>query len=270
LPVEISPLLRLPKAFLYIRKEPYETAWESYEKHLKAHGIDKKLIDIAAIPFKRFIDGKEKLYWGDFTWLKGYEAKLDAIDFENADCNSETEALMSLLIGRDFNHDRFYIYCKKYIQKRVAKIGTKQHRLQEYAICEKLVLEDTQVGLPCFDRHANALSPRLLKWIKEEIEAIKTLEDAYNEFGKIEFTWDVDTISLYYKYLMDKGIAKKINLETYSKQIAATVSSKGKEEFQWDTVYKRLYNKDEKSLKRIAEPLDAILEDVKFFLGKST
>jgi hypothetical protein len=268
LPTEVSPLLRLPNAFQYIRKEQYEIAWESYGKHLKAHGIDKKLIDIAAIPFERFIDGKEKLYWGDFTWLKGYESKLDAIDFENADCNSKTEALMSLLIGRDFNHDQFFIYCKKYIQHRIAKVKIKQRRLQEYAICEKLVLEDTQIGLPSFDRHDNALSPRLLKWIKEETDAIKTAAGYEAAPHKVEFTWDADTTAVFYKYLMDKGVTKKVETKTYAKQIAATVSTIGKEEIQWETVHKRLYSKDEKYLTKIFEPLKAILEDIRFFLRK--
>jgi len=36
----------------------------------------------------------QKLYWGDFTWLKGYLAKLYIMDWENADCNSPAEALL--------------------------------------------------------------------------------------------------------------------------------------------------------------------------------
>lgn len=143
---------------------------------------------------------------------------------------------MSLLIGRNFNHDQFFIYCKKYILARGKKSSTKKGRLQEYEICRKLVLENTQDGLPSFDRHASELSGRLLKLIREEIEAFKfndTLEDMHY---RIEYELDVDSIALFYKYQMDKGIIKKINLELYAKQIAATVSSKGKEEFQWDTL----------------------------------
>jgi hypothetical protein len=124
LPGEISPLLRLPKAFVFTQKGQIETSWEEYHKTMNSYEIDTKLISIADIPFQRFINGKEKLYWGDYTWLKGYMAKLDAVDWENADCNSSSEALMSLLIGRDFNHDqwetihkRLYSKDEKYLSK---------------------------------------------------------------------------------------------------------------------------------------------------------
>lgn len=268
LPGEISPLLRLSKAFVFIQKESIKNEWEFYSKILCDHEIDPKLIAIAAIPFQRFIQGKEKLFWGDYTWLKGYAAKLDAIDLENADCNSKTEALMSLLIGRDFNHDQFVIYCKKYITERTAAFATRLRKLEEYAICEKLLLEDTQIGLPSFDRHDNALSPRLLKWIKEETDAIKNAAAFDDAPHKVEFNWDSDTTSVFYKYLMDKGVTKKIDTKTYAKQIAATVSTVGKEAVQWETIHKRLYSKDEKYLAKIFEPLKAILEDLKFFLKK--
>ena len=266
LPTEVSPLLRLPKAFVQVQKDELKTAWAAYEKVLAQQEIDSKLIVIAAIPFARFIDAKEKLYWGDYTWLKGYMAKLDAVDWENADCNSSTEALMSLLIGRDFNHDQFFVYCKKYITGRTGAFTTRSRKLQEFAICQKLVLEDTQTGLPAFDRHNNALSPRLLKWIKEETEAIKNAAAFEDAPQKVEFNWDSDTTAVFYKYLMDNGITKKIDRKIYAKQIAATVSTIGKEDVQWETIHKRLYNKDEKYLSKIFAPLNAILEDIKLFL----
>jgi hypothetical protein len=268
LPDEISPLLRLPKAFVQVQQDELKTAWVGYEKQLEQQEIDKKLIPIAAIPFARFIDAKDKLYWGDYTWLKGYAAKLDAIDWENADCNSKTEALMSLLIGRDFNHDQFFVYCKKYITGRTGAFTTRLRKLQEFALCEKLVLEDTQIGLPSFDRHESALSPRLLKWIREETDAIKNAAAFEDAPQKVEFNWDSDTTSVFYKYLMDKGVTKKIDLKTYAKQIAATVSTVGKEDVQWETIYKRLYSKEEKYLAKIFEPLKSIIEDIKFFLKR--
>jgi hypothetical protein len=267
-PVEISPLLRLPLAFVQTQKRQYEKAWAHYETLFNRHEIDDKIIIIAAIPFKRFIEAQVKLFWGDFTWLKGYAAKLDAIDWKNTDCNSKTEALMSLLIGRDFNHDQFFIYCKKYITGRTGEFTTRSRKLQEFAICQKLVLEDAQIGIAAFDRHNSALSPRLLKWIKEETEAIKNAVAFEDAPQKVEFNWDSDTTSVFYKYLMDKGVTKKIDLKTYAKQIAATVSTVGKEDVQWETIYKRLYSKEEKYLAKIFEPLAGILEDIKFFLKR--
>jgi hypothetical protein len=268
LPNEISPVLRLPKAFVHTQKELVKTQWQEFEGILRKYQVSAELVTIAAIPFRRFIDSKEKLYWGDYTWLKGYAAKLDAVDWDHADCNSPAEALMSLLIGRDFNHDQFYIYCKKYIQERVQQVKTKQGKLQEYAVCQKLVQEDTQTGLPSFNRHDNALSPRLLKLIREETEALKTAAAYEDAPQKVEFNWDADTSAVFYKYLMDKGITKKVETKTYAKQIAATISTVGKDDVQWDTFHKRFYSKDEKYLNRIYEPLNSILEDIKFFLRK--
>lgn len=268
LPAEISPLLRLPKAFVHTQKELMITKWQEFEGIFGKYTVPAELIAIAAIPFRRFIDGKDKLYWSDFTWLKAYSAKLEAVDWNHADCNSPAEALMSLLIGRDFNHDQFFVYCKKYIQERVQQLKTKQRKLQEYAVCQKLVQEDTQTGLPSFNRHDNPLSPRLLKLIREETEALKNA-DAYQDAPlKVEFNWDADTSAVFYKYLMDKGITKKVETKTYAKQIAATISTVGKDDVQWDTFHKRFYSKDEKYLSKIFEPLNSILEDIKFFIGK--
>lgn len=268
LPNEISPLLQLPKAFVVLQAESIKSAWDAYLVQWKQHEIDEKLVPIASIPFERFIDGKQKLFWGDYTWLKGYMAKLDAIDWEDADCNSKTEALMSLLIGRDFNHDRYFVYCKKYINARTGVFNTRSRKLQEFALCEKLVLEDTQIGLPSFNRHDNALSPRLLKWIEEETKAIKNAVAFEDAPMKVEYNWDSDTTAVFYKYLMDKGVTKKVDLKTYAKQIAATVSTVGKEDVQWETIYKRLYSKDEKYLVKIFDALKAILDDIKIFLKR--
>ena len=232
---------------------------------MRAHEVDAKLIAIAAIPFRRFIDGREKLHWGDYTWLKGYAAKLDAIDWENADCNSKTEALMSLLIGRDFNHDRFFIYCKKYISSRVSTINTKKRRLQEYDVCEKLVMEDTQIGLPPFDRHANQVSARLLKWIREETEALKA-SDGEDYIGKLSVIWNIDTLALFFKLLWDNKVFRDVTLEVFSQQIAAAFSSKGKGDFKAHSIFGRFYVKDRAVLLTLETLLINLLEDIRLYL----
>ncbi len=265
LPREISPLLRLPKAFVYKQQEIIKTQWREFEDSLLNQGIDKRLINIAAIPFNRFTSGKQKLYWGDFTWLKGYAAKLGEVDWENADCNSKTEALMSLLIGRDFNHDQFYVYCKKFIAERVANVNTKQRRLQEYAVCEKHVLQDTQIGLPSFDRHANALSPRLLKWIKEETVALKS-SDAGDYVGKLNVIWNIETLALFFKLLWDHKVFRDVTLEVFSEQIAAAFSSKGKGDFKAHSIFGRFYVKDIEVLQALEALLLKMLEDVRRYL----
>lgn len=265
LPGEISPLLRMSKAFVFTQRDLIKTEWEIYSNSLRDHEIDPKLIIIAAIPFQRFIGGKEKLYWGDYTWLKGYAAKLDAIDWENADCNSKTEALMSLLIGRDFNHDRFFIYCKKYVASRVSTINTKKRRLQEYDVCEKLVMEDTQIGLPAFDRHANEISVRLLKWIKEEKEALNAI-DSEEYIGKLSVIWNIDTLALFFKLLWDNKVFRDVTLELFSQQIAAAFASKGKGDFKAHSIFGRFYVKERPVLLTLEALFEKLLEDIRLYL----
>jgi len=265
LPTEISPLLRLPKAFIQGQKDEFKTAWAHYEKLLEQQGIDKKLIPIAAIPFVRFIDEKEKLYWGDYTWLKGYMAKLDAVDWQNADCNSSTEALMSLLIGRDFNHDQFFIYCKKYIAERVSTLGTKKRRLHEYDICRKLVQEDTQNGLPAYDRHGNPVSGRLLKWISDETNALK-VSDGEEYISKLSVVWNLETLAVFFKLLWDHKAFRDVTLEVFSEQIAAAFSTKGKGDFKPHSVFGRFYVRDRDVLLVLEALLLKMLADVQKLL----
>jgi len=268
IPSEISPGLQLSKAFVALQNSLILKSCQCHSEIFKAQGIDQKLIAIAVIPFKQFVQPVRKLYWRNFTWLKGYEEKLDTVDWENADCSSKTEALISILLNCDFNNDRFFIYCKKYMIERTGRFGTKKRRLAEFAECEKLIRQDTLDEFPAYNHHRPNISKKLIVWISLETNAIRANDSFDDDVFKIEYNWDVDTIAVYYKFLMDHGITKKVNTELYAKQIAATVSSVGKEEFKWETIYKRLYGKDQKILKRIFEPLLEIVEILRQFIRK--
>lgn len=265
IPDEIRPNLKLPKAFVEMQKDGLSVIWGHHKKIMEEQEIGKKLIDIAGIPFLRFTEPKHTLYWGDFTWLKGYQAKLEILDWADADCNSSAEALMSLLIGRDFNDDRFYILCKKYIKQRALGVNGKRQRLLEYAECEKLVLQDTQVDTPSFDFHANSVSTRLLKWIKEEIDFVETHERE-KPVAKFEFKWNIETIAFFFKLLWDHKIFGKVILETFSEQIASNCSSIGKDEFQAGSIFSRLYSKEPEVVKSVEKLLTAMLADVRKYL----
>jgi len=265
IPNDIRPNLKLSKAFIAMQKPILQESWEQLSTLMKQNGIDEKLVPIAAIPFLRFIAVKDVLYWQDFTWLRGYQAKLAILDWENADCNSKTEALMSLLIGRDFNDDRFYVYCKKYIQDRTDKISGKGKRLLEYALCEKLVLQDTQDGMQSYDAHANKVSTRLIKWIREEIDFVETHERE-RPFAKFEFKWNVEMIAFFFKLLHERGVFGKIPLEPFAETIATNCSSVGKEEFQPATIQSRFYMKDRTVIKGIETVLVEMLEVLQKYL----
>lgn len=265
-PSEISPNLPLAKGFIAQQSVPVQQRCQAQENIFKEQDIEPKLIDIATIPFKEFSNASRKTYWRNYTWLKGYEEKLNTIDWDNADCSSKTEALMSVLLSCDFNDDRFFIYCKKYVLDRTGRYGTRKRRLAEFAECEKLILQDTIGAFPPYNHRWSNISQKLVNWITIEVKTIKANDSFDEELYKIEYLWDVDSIALYHKYLMDNGITKKINTELYAKQIAATVSSIGKVEFKWETIHKRLYVKDQKSLRKIYEPLSAIVANVRLFL----
>lgn len=263
---EVSPNLQLPKAFLHLQKQSMCNSWEDHEAILKEKQVDPKLVAIAEIPFQHFCTTRHKLHWRDFTWLKGYQENLENRDWDNADCGSPTEALMSMLIGIDFNDDRFFIYCKKYIKERISHHHVKKRRLAELMECEKLVLQDTQNELPSYNFRRHDISFKLVSWIKKEADAIKASEGFDDELYKIEFNWDVDTIAMFWKLLMEHGITKMTNIDTYAKQIAATCSTKGKQEIKWETVRSHFYGKGQKYLKKIYEPLTSIIEDIRRFL----
>jgi hypothetical protein len=266
IPTELRSDLKLPKGFIAMQKDDIAESWLYHSGLMARHALPEKLIAIAGIPFKRFSEARQPLFWGDYTWLKDYQAKLDILDWENADCNSPAEALLSLLIGRDFNDDRFFVYCKKYITERLNKISGKRNRVLEYAQCEKLVLEDTQNGVQPFDGRANSVSMRLVKWIGEEIDFVERYEREV-AFSKFEFKWNVETIAFFFKLLYDHKVLGKVTLEKLSEQIAANCSSVGKDEFQPTTIYSRLYNKEMEVIKSIEKMLDAMLKDVRQYLG---
>jgi hypothetical protein len=261
LPTEIRPNTKLPKAFVQIHEPKFIEAWNSELQEIRKQEIDGELIELAAIPFKRFKLGRHPLYWGDFTWLKGYQAKLNIMDWEHADCSSKSEALISLLIGRDFNDERFYIYCKKFIQARMAAVEGKRLRLNELALCEKLVQEDTQIDMPSFDVRANSVSTRLLKWIKEEIDYVETHEKE-TIYSKFVFKWSVEMIACFFKLLHERKIFGNIKLERFSEVIAANCTSMDKDEIQASTVYSRFYKKDIELLQAVRKILKDLLDDL--------
>ncbi len=239
---------------------------EVHRDIFRAQDIEPKLITIATIPFKQFAHPVRKLYWRNFTWLKGYEDKLNTIDWENADCNSKTEALMSVLLKCDFNDDRFFIYCKNYIVERTNRYGTKKRRLAEFGECEKLILQDTLGGFPAYNHRWPNISTTLIEWLVIETNSIKANESFYEQDYKIEFNLDGESLAMFWKHMMEHGITKQVGLDLYAKKIAATCSSKDTVELKWTTIKSKFHLKTPKYLQRIFDPLVAIVADIKRFL----
>jgi hypothetical protein len=267
IPDEIRPNLKLPKAFVVSQKSTMESSWHHEKVMMEKQGVDERLIEIAAIPFMRFIEQKQLLYWQDFTWLRGYQSKLAIMDWDNADCSSKTEALISLLIGRDFNDDRFYIYCKKYIQDRTGKISGKSKRLMEFAFCEKLVMEDTQVGIPSFDLRANTLSARLVKWVREEIDFVETHEKE-PPYGKLRFYMANYKIAYFFKLLSEHRVFGDTPFKELARQVSATCLSMDGSDIPVQSIIAKAYPKDQPVFVEMETLLAKMLEDVRRFIRK--
>lgn len=260
---EIGPVLALPKAFIALHKEEIAKALTNHLLLMDEHKVNSLLIDIAAIPFKRFMEGSEKLFWGDYIWLRGYRAKLDIIDWQHADCNSTSEALMSLLIGRNFNDDRFYVHCKNYIKERTGKILDKRNLLLEYAECEKLVMQDTQLATVAFDPYNNHIDTRLVKWINEEISFVRAhVPD--EPTGKLNFQFFKYTLAFLFKLLHEQKVFGDISFRELSKQISATCTAMGAN-IGPDIMVKKAYVKKQVDFDMIESLLVRMLEYLRRF-----
>jgi hypothetical protein len=262
-PSEINPKLKLPKAFIVLNRPEVTHNLSKYKQIMQQQAVDTKLIEIAAIPFDRFILGEDKLLWGDYTWLRGYQAKLDMINWENADCNSTSEALMSLLIGRNFNDDRFYVHCKQYIKDRAGKIEGKRARILEYAECEKLVMQDTQIGIVAYDVHGNHITPRLIKWIDEEI-AFANKHMPEEPTGKLNFQFFKYTLAFFFKLLHEQKVFGDISFRELSKQIASSCTAMGAN-IGPDIMAKKAYTKKQIDFDMIENLLVKLLEYLRRF-----
>jgi hypothetical protein len=267
IPAEIRPNLRLPKAFVVMQKQTIAENWEYHRKILEDVELDPKLVDIAAIPFKQFLEPKHKLYWGNFTWLKAYEAKLENMDWENADCSSKTEALISLLIGSGFNDDRFFIYCKNIIKDRTTAKSGPQEKLKELAQCRKLILQDARTKSPSYKYKTDTLVAQLLVWITAEEEYVNIHERA-QPFSKLHFDWYVNKIAFFFKLLSEQKVFGDTSFRELSQQIASTCLSIGGEEILATTIISKAYPKDQKSLEEMESLLVKKLEYVRSFMRK--
>lgn len=264
IPNEIRPGLKLAKAFIGQRRAELTDIWLHDSNVMAKYEVPAELIGIAGIPFKRFMEPKIKLCWGDYTWLKGYQSKLDIVDWENTDCGSPAEALLSLLIGRDFNDDRFYIYCKKYIEARLKTIKGKRDRVLELAQCENLVREDTQAGTPSFDGHANSVSTRLVKLIGEKIDFIETHEREH-PYTKLSFHLYKYTVAFFFKLLHEQKVFGDITFRELAEQVASTCTAMG-EDIPANSITKKAYPYKQVDFQRMEALLVAMLAYLRRFM----
>jgi len=267
IPAEIRPNLRLPKAFVLLQKQHVADSLSTNLASLQAQGIDPNLIDIAAIPVKDFIEPKHKLYWGNYTWLKAYEHKLEIIDWEHADCNSKTEALVSLLIGSGLNDDRFFIYCKNIIVNRTAAKTGRKEKLKELANCRKLILQDARAKSVPYKYRIEPLVTQLLVWITAEEEYINVHEPE-QPFAKLRFALSVNKLAFLFKLLSEKKVFGDTTFHDLAQQMASTCLSQGGEDIQATTIISKAYPKKQQILEEIEALLVSLLEYVRSFIRR--
>ena len=264
IPAEIRPNLRLPKAFVLLQKQPAAECWATNLALLKEQDIDLELIGIAAIPFKDFIEPKHKLYWGSYCWLKAYEHKLEIMDWEHADCNSKTEALVSLLIASGLNDDRFFIFCKNIIVKRTAAKTGRKEKLKELANCRKLILQDARAKSVPYKYRVEPLVTQLLVWITAEEEYVN-MHEPEQPFAKLGFQLYQYTLAFFFKLLHEQKVFGDISFRELSKQVGSTCTAMGTD-IPPDAMVKKAYLKKEVDFKRMETLLLAMLEYLRRFL----
>jgi len=162
-------------------------------------------------------------------------------------------------------HTAAFLECKKYIQERTDKVPGKGKRLLEYALCEKLVLQDTQIGMPSFDGHANSVSTRLIKWIREEIDFVETHEREV-PYTKLHFNLYVNRIAFFFKLLSEQKVFGDTSFKELAQQIASTCLSMDGEEIQASTIILKAYPKDQKMLEEMEGLLVKMLTYVRSFM----
>lgn len=264
IPAEIRPNLRLPKAFILQQKEPTLNWWAEYLPLLQEQDIDPWLIEIAGIPFKEFSEPKHKLYWGNYTWLKAYEIKLEAMDWNRADCNSKTEALVSLLIASGFNDDRFFVYCKNIIEERIGRKTGRRDKLKELANCRKLVLQDSRHKACSYKPKIDPLVTQLLVWITAEEEYIN-IHEPEQPFAKLGFQLYQYTLAFLFKLLHEQKVFGDISFRELSKQVASTCTAMGAD-IPLAAMEKKAYLKKQVDFKRMEALLVAMLEYLRRFM----
>jgi len=266
IPAEIRPNLRLPKAFVLLQNQPFLDFWAANLEVLKAQDIDARLLDIAAIPFQEFTEPKHNLYWGNYNWLKAYERKLETMDWKNADCNSKTEALISLLIASGFNDDQFFVYCKNSIQQRTSLKAGRWEKLKELAYCRKLILQDSRAKSCPFRHKLDPLVTQLLVWITAEEEYVNTHEPE-QPFAKLGFQWYKYTLAFFFKLLHEQKVFGGITYRELSEQIASTCTAMGAY-VPADTMIKKPYLKKQTDFKSIETLLVNMLAYIRSFMPK--
>jgi len=267
IPAEIRPNLRLPKAFVLLQRQPAADCWATNLALLQAQDIDPELIGIAAIPFKDFIEPKHKLYWGNYLWLRAYEHKLEIMDWEHADCNSKTEALVSLLIASGLNDDRFFIYCKNIIVERTAAKTGRKEKLKELANCRKLTLQDARAKSVPYKYRVEPLVTQLLVWITAEEEYVNVHEPE-QPFAKLRFALSVNKLAFLFKLLSEKKVFGDTTFHDLAQQMASTCLSQGGEDVQATTIISKAYPKKQQILEEIEALLVSLLEYVRTFIRR--
>jgi hypothetical protein len=265
-PSEIRPNLKLPDAFVLLQ---LPLTVNSKEKHLalfQKFQVDPELIAIASISFEQFEEKGRHIYWGNYTWLKFYKNKLDGLDWIHSDCEGHTEALVSLLINADFNHHRFFVYCKNMIVKRIAVKSGRHEKLKELAKCNKLVLQDAAANSTSFIYNEQSIVLKILNWINAEKKFI-IVHELEHPFAKLSFHLYKYKMAFFFKLLHEQKVFGDISFKILSEQIGSTCTAMG-EDVPAKSMISKAYPKDRKALGEIEELLNKMLQYVRQFIIK--
>lgn len=155
----------LPKLFVNNEGLSLKEKWNRVLAEFKRSGIDNALLEIAGVPFKRFLYSPVKMHWADFKYLRKYIAVLEELAVEGS---VSEEELVHDLIGLGYNHARFTSWYVLQVQKQMA--GKDMDEVERILKQHKTILRQVSLFTNMIFNAAK-MHPveELLKWIEAEL-----------------------------------------------------------------------------------------------------
>ena len=161
----IADTIVLPKLFRNNEGLRLKEKWNRVSSEFRRSGIDHTLVEIAGVPFKRFLYSSMKMHWADFKYLRKYIAVLEELAAEGS---VSEEELIHDLIGLGFNHVRFISWYVLQVQRQIAgkDIGEAERILKRHKTVLRQVSLFTNMSFNAAKMHP---VDELLKWIEAEL-----------------------------------------------------------------------------------------------------
>jgi hypothetical protein len=249
---------------LLLRKrlsESFEIGWQVVKKKMIMMGIDNTLIEIISFGYENFKTSKNIPKWSNKDYLNLYSEVLSEIN-EDAD----TDIIIKLLIGLEYNYARFTAYCCRWLKSHITGSNL-ENKTKCILMLKKELRQLDVITEQRFDPRKLSIVDELCKWLDEEQlglynEECQTTQSSF----RLNTTLKVLELAYWEKLQYDNGIYEEINLDILSEKIAHNFSSKHQEELSAPSIKSKFYPKDRSIIEPIEVLLVKMLKDVRQFL----